>query len=149
MDGPRRRRGWDLDRPRTGRGGAAAATGIVRGRAEAIAGILTVSNVTKYSALAINNNGPVYDEFFLFGCQELGANVSMTCYDYDTYDADDLIFDAVHVGDWPASKEVITWYVRCVDIPRTRRGDAAAGTWRFRGDYSRRRRGRDVDIPWR
>ena len=29
------------------------------------------------------------------------------------------------------------------------RGDAAAVTWIFRRDRSRRRRGRDVDIPWR
>ena len=29
----------------------------------------------------------------------------------------------------------------------TSRGDAAAATWTFRGDESRRRRGRDVDIP--
>ena len=29
-------------------------------------------------------------------------------------------------------------------IPRTSRGDAAAATWIFRGDESRRRRGRDV-----
>ena len=31
----------------------------------------------------------------------------------------------------------------------TGRGDAAAATWIFRGDGSRRRRGRDADIPWR
>ena len=31
----------------------------------------------------------------------------------------------------------------------TSRGDAAAATWIFHGDESRRRRGRDVDIPWR
>ena len=30
----------------------------------------------------------------------------------------------------------------------TGRGDAAAATWTFRGDVSRRRRGCDVDIPW-
>ena len=30
-----------------------------------------------------------------------------------------------------------------------RRGDAAGATWIFRGDESRRRRGRDVNIPWR
>ena len=35
------------------------------------------------------------------------------------------------------------------DIPRTGRGDAAAGTWIFRRDESRRRRGRYVDIPRR
>ena len=29
------------------------------------------------------------------------------------------------------------------------RGDAAAATWIVRGDASRRRRGRDADIPWR
>ena len=40
-------------------------------------------------------------------------------------------------------------YFRRVDIPRTGRGDAAAETWIFRGDRSRRHRGRDVDIPWR
>ena len=36
-------------------------------------------------------------------------------------------------------------YVRCEDISRTGRGDAAAATWIFRGDESRRRRGRDVE----
>ena len=36
-----------------------------------------------------------------------------------------------------------------VDIPLMNRGDAAATTWLFRGDESRRRRGRDVDNPWR
>ena len=35
----------------------------------------------------------------------------------------------------------------CVDLPKTSRSDAAAATWIFRGDESRRRRGRDVDIP--
>ena len=33
------------------------------------------------------------------------------------------------------------------DIPQTRRGAAAAGTWIVRGDASRRRRGWDVDSP--
>ena len=36
---------------------------------------------------------------------------------------------------------------RRVDSPQTGRGDAAAATWIFRRDGSRRRRGRDVDIP--
>ena len=40
-------------------------------------------------------------------------------------------------------------YVRRADTPQTGRGDAAATTWIFRGDGSRRRRGYDVDIPWR
>ena len=41
-------------------------------------------------------------------------------------------------------------YVRRADIPwETGRGDAACATWIFRGDESRRRRGRDVDLPWR
>ena len=31
----------------------------------------------------------------------------------------------------------------------TSRGGAAAATWIFRGDESRRRRGHDVEIPWR
>ena len=31
----------------------------------------------------------------------------------------------------------------------TSRGAAAAATRIFRGDESRRRRGRDVDIPWK
>ena len=31
----------------------------------------------------------------------------------------------------------------------TSRGDATAATWIVRGDESRRRRGRDVDSPWR
>ena len=39
------------------------------------------------------------------------------------------------------------WYVRRVDLPRTGRGDAAAAAWIFRGHESRRRRGRDMDIP--
>ena len=38
-------------------------------------------------------------------------------------------------------------YFRCADIPRMSRGDAAVGTWIFRGNESRRRRGWDVDIP--
>ena len=40
-------------------------------------------------------------------------------------------------------------YVCCADSPRTGRGGAAAATWIVRGDGSRRRRGRDVDSPWR
>ena len=35
------------------------------------------------------------------------------------------------------------------DLLSTNRGDAAAATWKFRGDGSRRRRGRDVEIPCR
>ena len=35
------------------------------------------------------------------------------------------------------------------DRPRTGRGDAAAGTWIVRGGGSRRRRGWDLDSPWR
>ena len=35
------------------------------------------------------------------------------------------------------------------ELQKTGRGDAAAATWIFRGDRSWRRRGRDVDIPWR
>ena len=53
-----------------------------------------------------------------------------------------------------------TWTFRGDDVaapPRPRRGHsletgrggAAAATWTFLGDESRRRRGRDVDIPWR
>ena len=38
-------------------------------------------------------------------------------------------------------------HVRRADVPQTSRGDAAAATWIFREDESRRRRGRDVDIP--
>ena len=41
------------------------------------------------------------------------------------------------------------WYFRRADIPQRSRGDAAAVAWIFRGDESRRRRGRDADIPWR
>ena len=40
-------------------------------------------------------------------------------------------------------------YFRRADSPRTSRGAAAAATWIFRGDESRRGRGRDVDITWR
>ena len=39
--------------------------------------------------------------------------------------------------------------VRRADISPTNRGDAAAATWIFRKDESRRRRGRDLDIPQR
>ena len=35
------------------------------------------------------------------------------------------------------------------NLSPTNRGDAAAATWIVRGDESRRRRGRDVDIRWR
>ena len=34
------------------------------------------------------------------------------------------------------------------DLPLMTRGGATAATWTFRGDESRRRRGRDADIPW-
>ena len=40
-------------------------------------------------------------------------------------------------------------YFRGAELRKTDRGDAAAATWIFRGDESRRRRGWDVDIPWR
>ena len=36
-----------------------------------------------------------------------------------------------------------------VDIPRRKVGRRVNATWIFRGDESPRRRGRDVDIPWR
>ena len=39
--------------------------------------------------------------------------------------------------------------LRGADIPRTSRDAAAAATWIFRGNKSRHRRGRDVDIPRR
>ena len=56
--------------------------------------------------------------------------------------------------DTPASEHTILsfrWdtYARRVDVPRTARGAAAATTWTFRADESRRRRDCDVDIPWR
>ena len=38
---------------------------------------------------------------------------------------------------------------RRADLPKTSRGDAAAATWMFGGDESRRRRGHDVDNRWR
>ena len=40
-------------------------------------------------------------------------------------------------------------YFRRADIPPKSRGDAAVVAWIFRGEESRRRRGRDVDIPRR
>ena len=46
----------------------------------------------------------------------------------------------------------MTWTVesfRRADLPKTGHGDAAAATWIFSGDESRRRRGCDVDIQWR
>ena len=45
--------------------------------------------------------------------------------------------------------ELLPRSFRRADIPRTGRGGAAAARWIFRGDKSRRRRGCDVDIPWR
>ena len=39
------------------------------------------------------------------------------------------------------------WYFRRAELPKTGRGDVAAATRIFRGDGSRRRRGRDADIP--
>ena len=52
---------------------------------------------------------------------------------------------------------VETLWRRVAATPRPRRGDsvetgrsdAAAATWKFRGDESPRRRGRDVETPWR
>ena len=41
------------------------------------------------------------------------------------------------------------WYVRRAELPLMNRGDAAAATLIFRGDAPQRRRGCDVDIPWR
>ena len=38
---------------------------------------------------------------------------------------------------------------RRAELPLMDRGDAAAVTWTFRGDETRRRHGCDVDIPWR
>ena len=38
---------------------------------------------------------------------------------------------------------------RRADMPQTSRGDAAAATWIFRGDESRRRRGRDAAVATR
>ena len=40
-------------------------------------------------------------------------------------------------------------YFRGADISQASRGGAAAATWIVHGDESRRRRGRDVDSPWR
>ena len=40
-------------------------------------------------------------------------------------------------------------YFGRAELPNTSRGDAAAATWLFRRDASRRRCGRDVDISWR
>ena len=51
--------------------------------------------------------------------------------------------------DRPVEKISLAQYFRRADTPRTYRGDAAAATRAFRGDESRRRLGRDVDIPWR
>ena len=51
----------------------------------------------------------------------------------------------------PRFQQYAQWkpHFRRADLPQTSRGDAAAaGTWIFRGDESRRRRGWDVDIPW-
>ena len=41
------------------------------------------------------------------------------------------------------------WYFGRADIPQTSRGAAAAARRIFRGDEKRCRRGRDADIPWR
>ena len=50
---------------------------------------------------------------------------------------------------WKPGRVVQHWYVRRAGIPQTGYGDPAAATRIFRGDASRRRRGRDADIPWR
>ena len=52
-------------------------------------------------------------------------------------------FDVVFVMEWLSS----TLYFCRAELLETGRGDAAAVTWAFRGDGSRRRRGCDVDIP--
>ena len=53
-------------------------------------------------------------------------------------------FYARHLADWGQLA-----YVRRADLSPTNRGGAAATTWIVRGDESRRRRGYDVDSPWR
>ena len=47
--------------------------------------------------------------------------------------------------DWASNKASVR---RAGVSPSTTRGGAAAATWIFRGDKSRRGRGRDMDIPW-
>ena len=54
--------------------------------------------------------------------------------------------EALCADDGPRPKLLVA-RARRADSSLTRRGPAAAATWIFRGDESRRRRGRDVDIP--
>ena len=51
--------------------------------------------------------------------------------------------------DMPRRRVAVPPRLRRGYAAEARRGDAAAATWIFRGDGSRRRRGCDVDIPWR
>ena len=55
---------------------------------------------------------------------------------------------AYRVG-FDAATGKLSSYVRRADLPLINRGDAAATTWIFRGDESRRRRGCDADVSWR
>ena len=52
---------------------------------------------------------------------------------------------------WTKHKQLLRQeqHVRRVGTTQTGRGAAAAATWIFCGDESRRRRGRNVEIPWR
>ena len=52
---------------------------------------------------------------------------------------------AAALGGDPARVHGGLVYFRRAEIPQTGRGDAAAATWMFRGDGSRRRRGYDAD----
>ena len=63
----------------------------------------------KFSGLFIDSNVPVFNEFFDFSCHRENTRISVVCYDYDTFDADDLIFEA-RVDAWPPAGVKTRWY---------------------------------------
>ena len=54
---------------------------------------------------------------------------------------------AFEVVEASLTAEQVKQRVRRADLPKRHRGGAAAATWTFCGDGSRRRRGRDADSP--
>ena len=117
---------------RTSRGGAAAGTWIFRG-----------DERRYYAEVAGTPKEPYL--FWIGLCAVLGT-----------------LAESGKISQWAAARAVISRGAFSGDMeiavtPRMRRGysvetgrgDAVEATWIFRGDGSRRRRGRDVDIPWR
>ena len=96
---------------------------------------------------------------------QAGDQVTVACRDRaDAFEQNGLRLPELGAGTRPSTRPAPTAarrYGRCtastvraraVRLPRgydTHRGDATAATWIVRGDESWRRRGYDVDIPWR